>query len=122
IAQPSRELKLLQRYLLGTKLASFQIHSAATGYVPNRNILHNAQAHQHHRIILKLDFENFFPSIRVADWDRYLRITKPASIERPDFGSVSKNSFLGSKNANSKMPIDRSSNITGTFKHITLRT
>jgi RNA-directed DNA polymerase len=48
------------------------------------NIRHNAAAHQRSRVILKLDFENFFPSITVKDWDRLLRTRRPAEIELAD--------------------------------------
>ena len=68
IAQPARDLKILQRYLLDTKLAKLPVHSAATGYVHGRNIAQNAQMHVDNEFVLKLDFENFFPSIKVADW------------------------------------------------------
>jgi RNA-directed DNA polymerase len=47
IAQPSPEVKVIQRYLLDTKLATFPIHDAATGYVKGKNILQNAMPHQH---------------------------------------------------------------------------
>jgi hypothetical protein len=39
IAQPSREVKALQRYIMRTKLIEFPIHDAATGYIRGRNIL-----------------------------------------------------------------------------------
>jgi RNA-directed DNA polymerase len=84
IAQPSRELKALQRYIMETKLSLFPIHNAATGYIKKRNILYNAECHQHARVILKLDFENFFPSITVRDWDFLLSQRRPIEIERGD--------------------------------------
>src|SRR5438067_12922461 len=65
IAQPSRELKALQRYVLQTKLSQFPIHQAATAYIKNRNILYNAEKHKDNRVIMKLDFTDFFPSIKV---------------------------------------------------------
>src|SRR5689334_16570641 len=61
IAQPSRELKTIQRYLVETKLNSFPVHPCATGYAPRRNIFANAAAHRHNRVLLKLDFKDFFP-------------------------------------------------------------
>ena len=73
IAQPARDLKILQRYLLDTKLSLLPVHPAATGYVHGRNIAHNARLHVHGRFVLKLDFENFFPSIKVIDWENVVR-------------------------------------------------
>lgn len=84
IAQPSRELKALQRYVLDFKLSAFPIHSAATAYIKGRNIRSNAAVHQRNRVILKLDFENFFPSITVRDWDLLLRMHRPEVIEVND--------------------------------------
>src|SRR5271170_4127367 len=84
IAQPSREVKLLQRYIMETKLSAFPIHNAATGYIKRRNILYNAEYHQRSRAILKLDFENFFPSITVNDWTFLLSRFRPAVIEGRD--------------------------------------
>lgn len=84
IAQPSREVKLLQRYIMETKLSTFPIHDAATGYIKRRNILYNAEYHQNSRVILKLDFENFFPSITVNDWTTLLSRHRPTAIERSD--------------------------------------
>lgn len=71
IAQPSRELKVLQRYLLESWLAALPVHPSAAAYVKGRNIYENAHAHRSAKSILKLDFESFFPSIRVRDWRNY---------------------------------------------------
>jgi len=77
IAQPSRELKVLQRLVLEERLNRLQVHKAATAYVIGRNISDNAQAHKNNAVILKLDFENFFPSIRVRDWKTYMEKRAP---------------------------------------------
>ena len=90
IAQPSREVKALQRYLLDTKLSTFPVHAAATGYIKGRNILQNAEHHRDNRVILKLDFIDFFPSIKVRDWDILLRVLKTPLIQ-PDETSFYKN-------------------------------
>ncbi len=84
IAQPSREVKALQYYLLENKLSAFPIHASATGYIKTQNILQNAQHHQHSRVIMKLDFVDFFPSITVHDWDVLLSSHRPSVIERSD--------------------------------------
>lgn len=72
IAQPSRELKAIQRIILDEVLWKFPVHAAATGYIEGRNILHNATAHMANRALLKLDFKDFFPSITVNDWRRVI--------------------------------------------------
>jgi RNA-directed DNA polymerase len=100
IAQPSREVKALQRYILDHKLSTLPVHPAATGYVKGQNILQNAAYHQHNRVILKLDFVDFFLSIKASDWDFLLRILKAPIIQR-DESSFYKNILFwgqGSKN------------------------
>jgi retron-type reverse transcriptase len=77
IAQPSRELKAVQRYLLETKLSKFPIHASAMGYVQGRNIYQNARVHRNSRVILKLDFKNFFPSLKVRDWEDFISRSAP---------------------------------------------
>jgi RNA-directed DNA polymerase len=85
IAQPSRELKALQRYVLHTELSGCPIHPAAMAYVVRRNIRDNAVQHVGNAAILKLDFEGFFPSIIVRDWTRYVRRTGlPIAKEEAD--------------------------------------
>ena len=69
IAQPARELKVIQRYILNSKLVSFPIHPAASGYIEGPNIGDNATRHARSSFILKLDFVDFFPSINVEDWE-----------------------------------------------------
>lgn len=73
IAQPSRDLKLIQRFILRNKLVKFPVHAAALGYVVGKNIRDNAQLHKNNRIILKLDFADFFPSLKVGDWEAIAR-------------------------------------------------
>ncbi len=70
--------------ILEHKLSAFPIHPAATAYMKGMNIRHNAAAHEKNRVILKLDFQNFFPSITVSDWDRLLRTRRPAGVELAD--------------------------------------
>jgi RNA-directed DNA polymerase len=71
IAQPSREVKLLQRAMLQTVLADLPIHPAAKAYRLGHSVLHNAAPHAGSTPILKMDFREFFPSIRSSDWVEY---------------------------------------------------
>lgn len=71
ISQPARELKALQRAVLEIYLGDLPIHSAATAYRKGFSIKDNALPHAMNGPILKLDFENFFPSIRAQDWRLY---------------------------------------------------
>lgn len=71
IAQPARELKRLQRILMQHVLAPLPVHTAATAYRKGMSILDNAMPHRSSGPILKMDFRNFFPSIRSEDWLLY---------------------------------------------------
>lgn len=72
IAQPSIELKRVQRVLASVLLARHPIHPCATAYRKGRSVRDNARVHARQRFLLKLDFRDFFPSIKGADLDEYL--------------------------------------------------
>jgi RNA-directed DNA polymerase len=96
IAQPSRDLKSIQRFIVQTKLSNLPVHQSATGYVKRKNILDNARAHQLNRVILKLDFENFFPSILVRDWSIFIKSRQSwCEFLRPDSQLYAKLLFWG---------------------------
>jgi RNA-directed DNA polymerase len=67
IAQPARELKAIQRYVISEKLRGLRVHQIATAYRKGKNIADNAARHTKKRVILKLDFKDFFHSITPSD-------------------------------------------------------
>jgi hypothetical protein len=67
IAQPARALKAMQRYVIAAKLNALPIHPIATAYRAGRGIADNATPHTGKRVILKLDFRDFFNSITPGD-------------------------------------------------------
>jgi RNA-directed DNA polymerase len=67
IAQPARELKAIQRYLVENVLNTLPVHRAATAYVVGKNIRDNANAHKRGNVLLKLDFKDFFHSLAYQD-------------------------------------------------------
>jgi len=71
ISQPAKEVKLLQRAFVELYLSKLPVHAAAMAYRPNLSILDNANAHAGCGSILKMDFKDFFPSIRKAHWISY---------------------------------------------------
>lgn len=73
IAQPAREVKVLQRILIANVLSQLPVHDAAMAYRSGRSIKDNAARHVGHGPILKLDFQDFFPSIRANDWIAYAK-------------------------------------------------
>ncbi len=82
ICHPSRELKALQYVFLRDILSNVAVHDSATAYKSGASIKDNASRHLSSRIILKLDFQDFFPSIKVEDWIAYTRTTFPHWTEQ----------------------------------------
>lgn len=74
ISQPSRELKAIQRYVITSFLEQrLPIHDAAKAYRRGVNITDNAKPHLANAYLLKMDFSDFFPSIKGEDFKAYLR-------------------------------------------------
>ncbi|WP_032901455.1 retron St85 family RNA-directed DNA polymerase [Mesorhizobium ciceri] len=75
ISQPAREVKLLQRALIEVLLRRLPVHEAATAYREGMSIRDNALRHVGGGPILKMDFKDFFPSIRPHDWVEFCKET-----------------------------------------------
>jgi RNA-directed DNA polymerase len=67
IHHPARELKLLQRWLLRNVLSELPIHGAATAYREGSSTKLNADMHVSHNYLLRIDFQDFFPSLTSED-------------------------------------------------------
>ncbi|MEL4888076.1 retron St85 family RNA-directed DNA polymerase [Pectobacterium betavasculorum] len=63
IAQPSKQIKSLQRYTANLLSKHLKVHYAAHAYVRGKGIKTNAAAHRNSNYILKIDFKDFFHSI-----------------------------------------------------------
>jgi retron-type reverse transcriptase len=74
VAQPAREVKAIQRWLLKHLEPLLPLHDAATAYRSGASIKKNAQRHVESDYLLKMDFRNFFPSILMTDIIRHLEI------------------------------------------------
>ncbi len=66
ILAPKAELKALQRKALAAIIGQAPVALAAHGFVPGKSTVTNAQAHVGKAAILKLDLQDFFPSITFA--------------------------------------------------------
>ena len=66
IEAPKQRLKLLQREILADILNAIPTHPAAHGFVRGRSIQSFAAPHIGQRAVLRMDIENFFPSISFA--------------------------------------------------------
>lgn len=77
IAQPTAAIKALQRWTIETYLDELPIHKAAQAYRKGKSINDHASNHAKHSYLLKLDFEDFFHSIKENDFRKHLLIYKP---------------------------------------------
>ncbi|TXM72834.1 RNA-directed DNA polymerase [Methylobacterium sp. WL69] len=75
ISQPAREVKVLQRALIDLLLSDLPVHRTAMAYRVGTSIKDNANAHKTSGPIIKIDFTNFFPSIKRSDWADYCQKT-----------------------------------------------
>jgi hypothetical protein len=73
IAHPSRDLKVLQRYIKENVLQACAVHDSAAAYKEGASIRGNAETHAKNRVILKLDFRDFFHSIEPKDFRNYAK-------------------------------------------------
>jgi hypothetical protein len=62
IEQPSREIKLIQRWLNSALIKRLPVHECATAYSQGASILANAMRHVNSLFTLRADFVSFFPS------------------------------------------------------------
>lgn len=63
IDAPAKGLKNVQRALNLVFQQIYTPHAAAMGFVPNRSVVDNAQAHLGQRFVYNIDLKDFFPSI-----------------------------------------------------------
>ncbi len=73
IAQPTAEIKLLQRWVAKEYLSKLPVHPAAKAYVSGASIKQHAEPHAKNSYLLKLDFQDFFPSIKGRDFSMHMR-------------------------------------------------
>lgn len=64
IAQPAKETKYIQQWLIHNVFNQLPIHDAATAYKLGASIKKNALAHANNNFISKFDFKTFFTSIK----------------------------------------------------------
>jgi RNA-directed DNA polymerase len=88
IAQPSREVKRLQRVALERFLSELPVHPAAHAYQRRLSILTNAAAHRDSRFMLKLDLKGFFPSLVPRDLRKHIAKYLPGRFEREEVSSL----------------------------------
>jgi RNA-directed DNA polymerase len=70
---PKTRLKSAQRLVLTEVLQRVPVHEAAHGFVPGRSALSFARVHAGRSVVLRMDLEDFFPSIGAARVYRVFR-------------------------------------------------
>ena len=84
IAQPAKEVKKIQYWVIKNIFPSFPVHQSAYAYITGKNIFKNAEAHSDKPYLLKLYFKNFFPSIKGDDFFKYSQINNALSLSETD--------------------------------------
>lgn len=67
VHRPSAELELLQRWLTLRFFNNLNVHGIAMAFKKNTSILHNAERHRNSKYFVRVDFKDFFNSIKFAD-------------------------------------------------------
>lgn len=96
IAQPAREVKALQYWVIENLLKHFPIHDCATAYRDGQGIRANVTPHTHKRYLLKMDFNDFFPSLTSRDFEAYLS-PRAFGLNSTDVAALSKILFWKAK-------------------------
>jgi retron-type reverse transcriptase len=82
VAQPAREVKAIQYWIINRFNENLPVHAAATAYLKGASIKANALRHASSNYILKMDFKNFFPSILSVDIERHLESYCPEMFDQ----------------------------------------
>lgn len=76
VSQPTPAVKLMQRFVIAQELGRLPVHLAATAYRQNMGLAENVKPHLTNRFLLKMDFREFFPSLRPVDLESVLRVNE----------------------------------------------
>ena len=83
IAQPARQVKSIQRAVLKHIRENIKVHEHAFAYEKERDIKKNASLHKDHDYLLKMDFKNFFLSIKPVNLLNVIKM-QGISLENDD--------------------------------------
>lgn len=92
IDHPSRKLKFLQRWLVDNVFARLPVHDAVYSYKEDLSIKDHAAVHLKRKYLLRVDFKNFFPSIRGEDVRRLVKKNRsllPFRVSDEDLSLIS---------------------------------
>lgn len=73
VAQPAKEVKVIQRYLISRIRGQLPVHASSAAYGVGCSIKKNAMHHVASKFILKMDFSDFFTSVKYHDLLMHLK-------------------------------------------------
>lgn len=94
IAQPAKETKFVQRWLIQNIFSQLPVHECASAYKVGASIKKNANAHKSHSYVTKLDFKDFFPSITSNDLVKHLSVHLGNSLGTQDIQDIARISCI----------------------------
>lgn len=87
ITAPDKRLKILQQKLTPLLDQLYRVRNPVHGFVPQRSVKTNAEAHGRRRFVVNLDLKDFFPTItekRIVGLLKSLGIDKRVTVQRSD--------------------------------------
>lgn len=90
VAQPAKEVKALQYWVIEFLRPRLPMHAAAFAYNEGCSIAANARVHRGANFLLKLDFEGFFPSIYASDIKQHLRTCLGGELDSVDLDVIAR--------------------------------
>lgn len=89
VAQPAKEVKAIQYWLMENVLDKLPIHDAALAYRNGKSIKQNALLHSHSNFMLKVDFKSFFPSIKKTNIKQHVSFHLGGTLEQDSVEMIS---------------------------------
>jgi RNA-directed DNA polymerase len=83
ILHPAKELKTVQRWIHERIISHFPVHESAGAYRRGQGLLDHVTRHRGNRFFLRMDFEDFFPSLSADDIRHHFR--KHAEVLPPQW-------------------------------------
>lgn len=100
LAQPAKEVKALQYWVIDNVLKGLPLHACSTAYSPGCSISNNAKLHKENSYLVKMDFKNFFPSLTDNDFLYYARHSKKLQYSLVDIALLNSIMFWSPKRDN----------------------
>ena len=91
IESPKPRLKELQRQILTLILNKIPVHPSTHGFVRGRSIRTFVTPHVEQRVVLRMDLQNFFPSIRAARVQTIFRMMGYPELVADSLGGICTN-------------------------------